>query len=85
MSVIVPLARVVCAGRVGRLPLTSETVRVSPVRDRCRWSGRLPVVKVSVFVGGETESAVAVGPSLVPLMVMVTVAVSVPPLPSVTV
>ena len=32
-----------------------------------------------------TASAVAVGPSLVPVIVIVTVAVSVPPLPSVTV
>ncbi len=40
--------------------------------------------KAGVFVGGEAgpASSLAVGPSFLPLIVMVTVAVSVPPLPS---
>ena len=38
--------------------------------------------EAGVFVGGKPSRPVAVGPSLAPLIVIVTVAVSVPPLPS---
>ena len=45
----------------------------------------MPVVKLVVFVGGDQPVGGGRGPSLRPLIVIVTVAVSVPPLPSVIV
>ena len=71
---------------VGRIAGDLGTVRVSPSGSVSLVSTPLPVVKLRAASSSVVpRSAVAVGPSLVPVMVMVTVAVSVPPLPSVTV
>ena len=61
--------------------LMPVTDRVSLVSGSVSLARTLPVVKL-VSSSVAKPSAVAVGPSLRPLIVIVTVAVSVPPLPS---
>ena len=74
----------VAALRLSASPPTAETVRTSVVSGSLSLLSR-PLAAVTmrvVFSGVAPVSALAVGPSLEPVTVMVTVLVEVPPSPS---
>ena len=79
-----PLARVIWRAHIARIAVDTRK-RVTGVAVGVGVVGQGVAggeAQGRVFIGGAEPSSLAVGPSLVPVIVIVTVAVSVPPLPS---